>query len=87
MNAFTTKEYTAFYVRLLADDHELGLDILSDIIWSPAFRPGRVRIGASGHPGGDPDARRRPGRPGARRAGRAPSSPSTRSAERSSASR
>jgi predicted Zn-dependent peptidase len=39
MNAFTTKEYTAFYVRLLADDHELGLDILSDIIWSPAFRP------------------------------------------------
>jgi predicted Zn-dependent peptidase len=39
MNAFTTKEYTAFYVRLLAEDHELGLDILSDIIWSPAFRP------------------------------------------------
>ncbi len=39
MNAFTTKEYTAFYVRLLAEDHQLGLDILSDIIWSPAFRP------------------------------------------------
>jgi predicted Zn-dependent peptidase len=39
MNAFTTKEYTAFYVRLLAEDHGLGLDILSDIIWSPAFRP------------------------------------------------
>jgi predicted Zn-dependent peptidase len=39
INAFTTKEYTAFYVRLLADDQELGLDILSDIIWSPAFRP------------------------------------------------
>jgi predicted Zn-dependent peptidase len=38
MNAFTTKEYTTFYVRLLADDEELGLDILSDIIWSPAFR-------------------------------------------------
>ncbi len=38
MNAFTTKEYTAFYVRLLAEDYELGLDILSDIIWSPAFR-------------------------------------------------
>jgi predicted Zn-dependent peptidase len=39
MNAFTTKEYTTFYMRLLADDHQLGLDILSDIIWSPAFRP------------------------------------------------
>jgi predicted Zn-dependent peptidase len=38
MNAFTTKEYTAFYVRLLADDQDLGLDILSDIFWSPAFR-------------------------------------------------
>jgi predicted Zn-dependent peptidase len=39
MNAFTTKEYTAFYVRLLAEEAELGLDILSDILWSPAFRP------------------------------------------------
>lgn len=39
MNAFTTKEYTAFYVRLLAEDQQMGLDILSDIIWSPAFRP------------------------------------------------
>jgi len=39
MNAFTTKEYTTFYVRLLADDLDLGLDVLSDIIWSPAFRP------------------------------------------------
>jgi predicted Zn-dependent peptidase len=39
MNAFTTKEYTTFYVRLLSDDLDLGLDILSDIIWSPAFRP------------------------------------------------
>ena len=28
MNAFTTKEYTAFYTRLLDDDIDLGLDIL-----------------------------------------------------------
>src|SRR4051794_10443949 len=42
INAFTTKEYTAFYVRLLADNLELGLDILSDIMWSPAFRPDEV---------------------------------------------
>jgi predicted Zn-dependent peptidase len=39
MNAFTTKEYTAFYVRLTAEEAELGLDILSDILWAPAFRP------------------------------------------------
>ena len=39
LNAFTTKEYTTFYVRVLADDQDLGLDILSDIMWSPAFRP------------------------------------------------
>lgn len=38
MNAFTTKEYTAFYVRVLSESVGLGLDILSDIIWSPAFR-------------------------------------------------
>ena len=37
-NAFTTKEYTSFYIRLLAEDVELGLDILSDIMWRPALR-------------------------------------------------
>jgi len=38
-NAFTTKEYTTFYVRLLSDHLGLGLDILSDIMWAPALRP------------------------------------------------
>jgi predicted Zn-dependent peptidase len=38
-NAFTTKEYTTFYVRLLSDHLSLGLDILSDIMWEPALRP------------------------------------------------
>ncbi|MBV8693193.1 MAG: insulinase family protein, partial [Actinobacteria bacterium] len=42
MNAFTTKEYTAFYVRVLPDDLELGLDILNDIMWAPAFRPDEI---------------------------------------------
>jgi predicted Zn-dependent peptidase len=37
-NAFTTKEYTAFYVRLLARDLPLGLDILTDILRAPALR-------------------------------------------------
>ena len=38
-NAFTTKEYTTFYVRLLSEHLSLGLDILSDIMWQPALRP------------------------------------------------
>lgn len=42
MNAFTTKEHTAFYVRVLDESLDLGLDILSDIMWSPAFRPDEV---------------------------------------------
>jgi predicted Zn-dependent peptidase len=42
MNAFTTKEYTAFYVRMLAEGAELALDILSDIIWDPSFRSDEV---------------------------------------------
>ncbi len=37
MNAFTTKEYTAFYIRLLAEDIDLGLDILCDILTDPSF--------------------------------------------------
>jgi predicted Zn-dependent peptidase len=41
-NAFTTKEYTTFYVRLLSDHLSLGLDILSDIIWEPALRPSDI---------------------------------------------
>jgi predicted Zn-dependent peptidase len=37
-NAFTTKEYTTFYVRLLSEHLPLGLDILSEIMWAPALR-------------------------------------------------
>ena len=38
-NAFTTKEYTAFYARLLADDAPMALQILGDIVTEPALRP------------------------------------------------
>ena len=41
-NAFTTKEYTTFYIRLLSEHLPLGLDILSDIMWEPALRPGDI---------------------------------------------
>jgi len=39
MNAFTTKEYTAFYIRLLSEDLPLGLDVLGAIMTEPALRP------------------------------------------------
>ena len=41
-NAYTTKEYTAFYIRLLAEHLDLGLDILSEIMSDPALAPADV---------------------------------------------
>ena len=42
INAFTTKEHTVFEARVLDRSLELGLDILCDILWNPAFRPNEV---------------------------------------------
>lgn len=42
MNAYTTKEYTTFYVRTLARDADLALDVLSEILRDPALRPDEV---------------------------------------------
>ena len=42
LNAFTAKEYTVFELRLLAEHLDLGLGILSDIMWAPAFRPEEI---------------------------------------------
>jgi predicted Zn-dependent peptidase len=38
MNAFTTQEFTAYYVRVPDQCLELAVDILSDILWNPALR-------------------------------------------------
>jgi predicted Zn-dependent peptidase len=38
MNAFTAHEYTGYYTRLPAGQLVLGLDILCDVLWAPAFR-------------------------------------------------
>jgi predicted Zn-dependent peptidase len=42
MNAFTTHEQTVFYVRLPDTQLDLAIDILADVLWSPAFRPDDV---------------------------------------------
>ena len=41
-NAFTSKEYTCFWARLLDQDLDTGLDVLSEIIQRPAFRPHEI---------------------------------------------
>jgi predicted Zn-dependent peptidase len=38
MNAFTAHELTTYYVRVPDERLDLALDILSDIVWSPALR-------------------------------------------------
>jgi predicted Zn-dependent peptidase len=38
MNAFTTKEYTAYYTRLPAGGLSLGLAVLGDVLTAPALR-------------------------------------------------
>lgn len=38
MNAYTTKEHTAYYTRLPAAQFGLGFELLADVIATPAFR-------------------------------------------------
>jgi predicted Zn-dependent peptidase len=42
MNAFTSREHTAYYTRLPAAQARLGFDILGDVLTDPAFRPHEV---------------------------------------------
>jgi predicted Zn-dependent peptidase len=42
MNAFTSKEHTAYYARLPATELEMGLELLSDVVTEPTFRPNEV---------------------------------------------
>ncbi len=42
MNAYTTKEFTTFYTRTVAEDAALSLDILCDILRVPALRDADV---------------------------------------------
>ncbi len=38
LDAFTTSEYTCFYTHLLSEDFATGIDLLTDLIFNPAFR-------------------------------------------------
>ncbi|MGE5583271.1 MAG: M16 family metallopeptidase [Bacillota bacterium] len=39
LNAFTTKEYTCFYAKVLSQHFRLGIDLLSDMITDSVFDP------------------------------------------------
>ncbi|HEV3213719.1 MAG TPA: pitrilysin family protein [Acidimicrobiales bacterium] len=41
-NAYTARELTCFWVRLLGEDLDVGLSILGDIVTDPALRPSDV---------------------------------------------
>jgi predicted Zn-dependent peptidase len=42
MNAFTSREHTAYYARLPVPELDFGLDLLCDVVAGPAFRPNEV---------------------------------------------
>ena len=62
LNAYTSREQTAFHARVLKADVPLAIDILADILTQPDLRSGGAGARAPGGAAGD--------RPGARYAGR-----------------
>ncbi|MGL4311698.1 MAG: M16 family metallopeptidase [Paracoccaceae bacterium] len=42
INAYTSRETTAYYARVLADDVPLALDVVSDIVLNPIFDPNEI---------------------------------------------
>ena len=44
INAYTSREMTAYYVRVLEDDVGLGLDVVSDILLNPVFDPHEIEV-------------------------------------------
>ena len=65
-NAFTAKEYTCYYARVLDADLPLAVDVLSDLVTSSVLDAGRRRDRARRDPRRDRHARRRARRRGAR---------------------
>ncbi len=62
LNAYTAREQTAYYAKVLKEDTALAADIIGDILTHSIVRPRRTGARARRHPAGD--------RPGQRHAGR-----------------
>ncbi|WP_422395584.1 M16 family metallopeptidase [Roseovarius phycicola] len=44
INAYTSREVTAFYARVLAEDVPLAVDVVADILRNPVFDPREIEI-------------------------------------------
>lgn len=44
INAYTSRETTAYYARVLENDVDLALDVLSDILLNPMFDPTEIEV-------------------------------------------
>lgn len=44
INAYTSREMTAYYARVLADDVPMALDVLADILLNPKFDPAEIEV-------------------------------------------
>ena len=44
INAYTSREVTAYYVRVLKDDVPLALDVVADILRNPVFDPTEIEV-------------------------------------------
>ena len=44
INAYTSREVTAYYARVLKDDVPLALDVLADILRNPVFDPHEIEV-------------------------------------------
>ncbi|MGR3341732.1 MAG: M16 family metallopeptidase [Paracoccaceae bacterium] len=44
INAFTSRELTAYYARVLKADVPLALDVISDIVLNPVFDPNEIEV-------------------------------------------
>jgi len=44
INAYTSREMTAYYARVLEDDVALALDVIGDIVLNPVFDPKEIEV-------------------------------------------
>ncbi len=44
INAYTSRDVTAYYARVLEEDVPLGLDIIADILTNPLFDPAEIEV-------------------------------------------
>ncbi|MBI1419001.1 MAG: insulinase family protein [Limimaricola sp.] len=44
INAYTSREMTAYYARVLEEDVALGLDVIADILLNPLFSPDEIEV-------------------------------------------